>query len=87
MAFQGYIVAGDETGVVTAANLGHIDVELRGNTVSAVFQRCDGEVGSLGDWWVGNCYDVCSASVPDRSQTLRCNNITNDFSTLMGAFW
>lgn len=84
--FPGYIVAGDETGVISAANLGHVDIELRGNTVSAVFQRCDGEVGVLevggsntNTMFVGR---LCRTEVRHSA----VNNITNDFSTLMGNF-
>lgn len=84
--FAGYIVAGDETGSITAANLGHIDLELRGNVVSAVFQRCDGEVGVLevGGSSTNTMFvaRLCRTEVKHSA----VNNITNDFSTLMGNF-
>lgn len=84
--FPGYIVAGDETGNITAGNLGHVDLELRGNAVSAVFQRCDGEVGVL---------EISGSSTNTMFAPRLCrvevkhsavNNITNDFSTLHGNF-
>lgn len=84
--FAGYIVAGDETGSITAANLGHIDLELRGNVVSAVFQRCDGEVGVLEVG--GSSTNTMFAARLCRTEVKHSavNNITNDFSTLMGNF-
>jgi hypothetical protein len=84
--FAGYIVAGDETGSITAANLGHVDLELRGNTVSAVFQRCDGEVGVLEVG--GSATNTMFAARLCRTEVKHSavNNITNDFSTLMGNF-
>lgn len=84
--FAGYIVAGDETGSISAANLGHIDIELRGNAVSAVFQRCDGEVDVLevGGSATNTMFAARLCRVEVKHSAV--NNITNDFSTLMGNF-
>lgn len=84
--FAGYTVAGDETGVITAGNLGHVDLECRGSAVSGVFQRCDGEMGVLEV--SGSATNTMFAARLCRVEVKHSavNNITNDFSILQGNF-
>ena len=84
--FAGYIVASDESGDVTAASLGKLDLELRGNAVSAVFQRCDGGATVLEV--SGSATNTMFAARLCRTEVRHSavSNITNDFSTLMGNF-
>lgn len=84
--FPGLVAAGDETGQISASDFGRLDLECRGNAVSAVFQRTAGDAKVL---------EVATSATNTMlvARFARTNvshsgesNITNDFSILMGKF-
>ena len=84
--FPGFVAAGDETAQISASDFGRLDIECRGNAVSAVFQRTAGDAKVLEvSTSATNTMFVARLSRTNVNHSGE-SNITNDFSTLMGNF-